>query len=133
LVQRIGEQPSFEIKSETENSFAKAPTWIAATNAIGQEEFFKLTSWHFEKQFISCAGGCDVGTTYTFSTDGSFSAVFESTTSPKPKKWLGHLYKSGNILWARPNGNSVRFNPDSVFYMRADGTLCTVVECFGNR
>ena len=135
LVKRLGEQPSFETRSRVENERAKAATWVPASLLREPKTFRKLASWRGETQFISCAASCDSGTDFVFSRDASFRAVYSagnSSDSPKPVKWSGHLYRSGDLLWARPKRKNAQPEPDSVFHVRPDGTLCTPVECFGN-
>jgi hypothetical protein len=133
VIERVDEQPSFEIKSDRENRSAKSPTRIPNSNIVGPADFIKLNSWRGETRFIACAGSCDAGTVYDFSVDGSFTAHYdENSDSPKRRSWNGHLFKQGKIYWARPKGSDGKIEKNSIFYMKDDGTLCTPVECFGN-
>lgn len=136
LVTRLGEQPSFEVRSQWENEEAKKPSWIPIAHTIDFSSFENIQSWEGESSFNSCSGGCDAGTGYKFSHDASFVATkYEgnSLEAPPTLKWSGHLFRWKNLLWLKPDHTKATArHPGEVLYIKDDGTLCTYVECFGN-
>lgn len=131
LVRRFGEQPSWEVRSQAENELAKTPLWISSSDVIGRERFRKVDSWAGEGRYIWCEASCDSGEVIDFRSDGSYiSGYEESSDSSKTQKTTGHLYRSGQILWLRPDDKSL---PGGFLYIRQDGTLCSPVQCFGSQ
>lgn len=138
LVQRVEYQPStmeFPERREIRN-----PIWLPVAVTIKPIEFVKVRAWPMnEGLFIN--HGPDAGDSYAFATDGAFSAsaVRGNSIDDSPDEnvpWEGHLYRHGDIFWARPHDKLYHNSlPHQLFILKkSDGSLCDASgSCFSAR
>lgn len=121
-VRRHGEKQS--LVESYPRDWATTGGVVVPNEAIAfQGSFRKIDKWAGEKR-LAYEGG-DYEVFYKIDSTGAFKAGNADGHLGESGTFAGHLYKSGNILWARPNARrGVSPSQDQIFLIRPNGELC---------
>ena len=113
--------------------------WIPRKYLLDTPGFHPISTWNGDSIFEVTSASADSVQTFRFKQNGMFRAEHDDSNDPIKRKWTGRLYRNGDIVWAKPKGNSKTFSNWSVFVQLEDKKLCMLnfdtelgCECVGS-
>ena len=105
-VQRIENTISIYRFPESEWKNISKPILLPPSCTASPKEFVKVTKWRADET-LGFNDGPDAGGSFNISRSGAFTySDYQGNAidDPLPSSWKGHLYRRGNIFWARKAG-----------------------------
>ncbi len=104
LVQRTKSQASLYQFPESEWKSRLRPVWLPRSSVASSTEFVRVTKWR-ANETLDFNDGPDSGGRFVIARNGAFvysDHQGNAIDAPPAQSRRGHLFRTGNVLWARP-------------------------------
>jgi hypothetical protein len=125
FVQRTKNQASLYNFPESEWKVRLRPVWLPRSILASPSEFVRVTKWRADET-LDFSDGPDAGGQFVIVRSGAFvysDHQGNALDAPPAQSWRGHLFRRGNVLWARP-ANTASFSGRYRLLHVVEGQLC---------